>query len=195
MLIRVSYEIRKATLQDIDPIAEIHSLAIPYSLNAIMGVDRLKILYLLTLQDENSQLLVACENRKIIGFISGTSNFFGLGRSATNSVTSKQIVNLFRRSNVFGICRALLDLILVSSVFKKMGESYYLSTWSMVPGSNPAAGSALFRQILNQARFDGARIIVVNVSKKNHKVLHMYHTLGFLPVTRTVSEVILKKIY
>jgi ribosomal protein S18 acetylase RimI-like enzyme len=65
----------------------------------------------------------------------------------------------------------------------------------MLPNSHPTAGAALFRELEKRARNTGSKAVVVNVGKSNAKVLQMYLSLGFLPVTKTISELILKKQY
>ena len=186
-------EIRDATYQDLDRIAEIHSFAIPYSLNAIMGFARLKSLYLDAMNDKSSQLLVAIQNDVVVGFISGTSDFLNLAKRGSRSISVKQINQLVRKLNPWRILLAVIDLVLVSRSFKNLGEVYYLSTWSVVPGTDPIAGSRLFREIFFRVKNEGTRTVVVNVSKSNVKVLRMYRSLGFLPVSKTISEIILKK--
>ena len=97
--------------------------------------------------------------------------------------------------NPFRLLIAALDLILLSRAFQKLDNFYYLLSWGMIPNSHPTAGSALFRELVKRVRISGAQSIIVNVNKNNSKVLRMYRTLGFLPVTKTISELILKKQY
>ena len=188
-------KIREATNQDLDVIALIHSQTIPYSVNSAMGVNRLKNLYQFTLLDVNSLLLVATENDHVIGFISGTSQFGNLAKGAKSNISMDQIVNVFKRMNPLKVLISGLDLILLYRAFGKLGDFYYFSTWGMLPNSHPAAGSALFRELVKRVRNTGDRTVVVNVGKNNSKVIRMYRTLGFAPVTKTISELILKKQY
>ena len=85
-------EIRGATIDDLDEVALIHSLMIPYSINSAMGINRLRDLYLFTLQNEDSLLLIATEDNRVIGFISGTSNFGNLAKGAKSNISIKQII-------------------------------------------------------------------------------------------------------
>lgn len=188
-------EIREATIDELDEVALIHSLMIPYSINSTMGINRLKDLYLFTLQDEDSVLLIATENNRVIGFISGTSNFGNLAKGAKSNVSTKQIINIFMKMNPFRLFVAVLDFILLSRAFQRQGEFYYFSTWGMLPNSPPAAGSALFRELVKRAHNSSSQAVVVNVGKSNSKVLQMYRSLGFLPVAKTFSELILKRQY
>jgi ribosomal protein S18 acetylase RimI-like enzyme len=188
-------EIREATIQDLDAIALIHSITIPYSINAAMGIDRLRDLYLLTLQDKDSLLLIATEDNRVIGFIGGTSQFGNLARGAKCNVSLGQLINIFRKMNPFKLLIAALDLIFLSRAFHKLDDFYYLLSWGMLPNSHPTAGSALFRELLKRVRDSGAQSVIVNVDKNNSKVLRMYRTLGFLPVSKSISELILKKQY
>ena len=186
-------EIRGATIDDLDEVALIHSLMIPYSINSAMGINRLRDLYLFTLQNEDSLLLIATEDNRVIGFISGTSNFGNLAKGAKSNISIKQIINIFMKMNPFRLFVAVLDFILLSRAFQRQGEFFYFSTWGMLPGSHPTAGSALFRELVKRAQNFGAQSFIVNVGKTNSKVIQMYRTLGFLPVTKTISELILKK--
>jgi len=188
-------EIREATNQDIDEVALIHSITIPYSINSAMGGSRLSNLYQYTLNDTDSLLLVAAVDNRIIGFISGTAEFRNLARGATSNISMGQILNVFRKMSLFRLVIAAVDLILLSRVFQTQGNFYYFSTWGMLPNSHPAAGAALFRELEKRAHNTGTQAIVVNVSKSNLKVLQMYRSLGFLPVSKTISELILKKQY
>ena len=188
-------EIREATIRDLDAIALIHSLTIPYSINSAMGINRLRDVYLLALQDKDSLLLIATEDNHVIGFIGGTSQFSNLARGAKSNISIGQIINIFRKMNPFKLLIAALDLILLSRAFQKLDNFYYLLSWGMIPNSHPTAGSALFRELVKRVRISGAQSIIVNVNKNNSKVLRMYRTLGFLPVTKTISELILKKQY
>jgi ribosomal protein S18 acetylase RimI-like enzyme len=188
-------EIREATIRDLDAIALIHSLTIPYSINSAMGVSRLSYLYQFTLRDLDSLLLVATVDNRVIGFISGTSEFRNLARGATSNISIGQIVNVLRKMNLFKLVIAAVDLILLSRAFQGQGNFYYFSTWGMLPNSHPTAGAALFRELEKRARNTGSKAVVVNVGKSNAKVLQMYLSLGFLPVTKTISELILKKQY
>jgi ribosomal protein S18 acetylase RimI-like enzyme len=189
------FEIREAAIEDLDEVALIHALTIPHSINSAMGLNRLRGLYLITLLDKDSLLLVATEDNRVIGFISGTSEFRNLARGATTDISIRQIVNVFKKMNPFRLIIAAFDLILLSRAFQSLGNFYYFSTWGMLPKSPPAAGSALFRELVKLARNSGSEAVVVNVSKSNLKVLQMYRTLGFLPVAKTISELILKKQY
>jgi GNAT superfamily N-acetyltransferase len=160
-----------------------------------MGVNRLSNLYQFTLRDKDSLLLVATLDNRIIGFISGTSEFRNLARGATSNISIGQIANVLRKMNPFKLVVAAVDLILLSRAFQSQGNFYYFSTWGMLPNSHPTAGAALFRELEKRARNTGSQAVVVNVSKSNAKVLQMYRSLGFLPVTKTISELILKKKY
>ena len=188
-------EIREATSQDIEEVALIHSTTIPYSINSAMGVSRLCTLYLYTLKDPDSLLLVATVDNRVIGFISGTSEFRNLAKGATSNISIGQIFNALRKKNPFKLVVAAVDLILLSRAFQSQGNFYYFSTWGMLPNSHPTAAAALFRVLEKRARNTGSQAVVVNVSKSNAKVLQMYRSLGFLPVAKTISELILKKQY
>ena len=189
------FEIREAAIEDLDEVAMIHALTIPHSINSAMGLNRLRGLYLFTLLDKDSLLLIATEDNRVIGFISGTSEFRNLARGATTDISIRQIVNVFKKMNPFRLIIAAFDLILLSRAFQKLDNFYYLLSWGMIPNSHPTAGSALFRELVKRVRISGAQSIIVNVNKNNSKVLRMYRTLGFLPVTKTISELILKKQY
>lgn len=186
-------KIREAAVRDLEEIAQLHSLTIPYSINSAMGINRLMELYLSTMQDKDSIVLIATENNQVIGFISGTSQFGNLARSAKSKLSIEQVINLLRKMNLFKLLIVASDLIRLSRALKKLGDFYYFSTWGVLPDSHPAAGAALFRELMRRARDSGAHAIVANVGKKNSKVLHMYQSLGFLTITNTNSELILKK--
>ena len=191
----IMLNIRDATIEDLDEVALLHSIAIPYSINSAMGVNRLRELYLFTLQDEDSLLLIATEDNKVIGFISGTSKFGNLAQDAKKNVSMVQMINVLRRMNLFVLTIAALDLILLTRAFRKFGNFYYFSTWGMLPNSHPAAGSALFRELEKRVRVYGSQSVIVNVGKNNSKVLRMYQSLGFRVIKRTISELILEKSY
>ncbi len=185
--------IREAAVGDLEEIAQLHSLTIPYSINSAMGINRLMELYLSAIQNKDSIVLIATEDNQVIGFISGTSQFGILAKSAKGSLSMGQVTNLFRKINLFKLLILALDLVRLSRAFSKLGDFYYFSTWGVLPDSHPAAGAALFRELMRRASDSGAQAIVANVGKKNGKVLQMYQSLGFLSVANTISELILKK--
>ena len=186
-------KIREAAVGDLEEIAQLHSLTIPYSINSAMGINRLMELYLSAMQNKDSIVLIATEDNQVIGFISGTSQFGILAKSAKSSLSMGQVTNLFREINLFKLLILALDLVRLSRAFQKLGDFYYFSTWGVLPDSHPAAGAALFRELMRRASDSGAQAIVANVGKKNGKVLQMYQSLGFLSVANTISELILKK--
>ena len=84
--------IRVANPADLNEIAEIHAQSIPYSINSILGIERLKTLYSVFFSNPDHYLIVAEEGGLIIGFISGTSNYSSLMKEAKGSVSLNQLL-------------------------------------------------------------------------------------------------------
>jgi hypothetical protein len=184
--------IRVANPADLNEIAEIHAQSIPYSINSILGIERLNTLYSVFFSNPDHYLIVAEEGGLIIGFISGTSNYSSLMKEAKGSVSLKQLLVLTRKIGIVQLVKMSLDWILIDYKFKRLTNFYYFSSWGVRENVNPIAGTLLFRRLLQDTKNTLKDSIIVNVSFDNEKVIKMYKSLGFKSLDKSLGELILK---
>ena len=184
--------IRVANPADLNEIAEIHAQSIPYSINSILGIERLKTLYSVFFSNPAHYLIVAEEGGSIIGFISGTSNYSSLMKEAKGSVSLKQLRVLARRIGTVQLAKMSLDWLVIDHKFKRLSNFYYFSSWGVKENVNPIAGTLLFRRLLQDTKKTLKDSIIVNVSFDNEKVIKMYKSLGFKLLDKSLGESILK---
>ena len=184
--------IRTATIADLHQISEIHAESIPYSINSILGIERLNTLYSVFFSNPDHYLIVAEEGGLIIGFISGTSNYSSLMKEAKGSVSLKQLLVLTRKIGIVQLVKMSLDWVLIDYKFKRLTNFYYFSSWGVRENVNPIAGTLLFRRLLQDTKNTLKDSIIVNVSFDNEKVIKMYKSLGFKSLDKSLGELILK---
>ena len=184
--------IRVANPADLNDIAEIHAQSIPYSINSILGIERLKTLYSVFFSNPDHYLIVAEEGGSIIGFISGTSNYSSLMKEAKGSVSLKQLRVLARRIGTVQLAKMSLDWLVIDHKFKRLSNFYYFSSWGVRENVNPIAGTLLFRRLLQDTKKTLKDSIIVNVSFDNEKVIKMYKSLGFKLLDKSLGESILR---
>lgn len=184
--------IRVANPADLNEIAEIHAQSIPYSINSILGIERLKTLYSVFFSNPDHYLIVAEEGGLIIGFISGTSNYSSLMKAAKGSVSLKQLFLLAGKIGIVQLTKMSLDWLVIDYKFKRLNNFYYFSSWGVRENVNPIAGSLLFRRLLQDTKKTLKDSIIVNVSFDNEKVIKMYKSLGFKSLDKSLGESILK---
>lgn len=184
--------IRVANPADLNEIAEIHAQSIPYSINSILGIERLKTLYSVFFSNPDHYLIVAEERGLIIGFISGTSNYSSLMKEAKGSVTLKQLFVLARKIGVVQLAKMSLDWLVIDFKFKRLSNFYYFSSWGVRENVNPIAGTLLFRRLLQDTKNTPKESIIVNVSFDNERVIKMYKSLGFKILDKSLGESILR---
>jgi ribosomal protein S18 acetylase RimI-like enzyme len=184
--------IRTATIVDLHQISEIHAESIPYSINSILGIERLNTLYSVFFSNPDHYLIVAEEGGLIIGFISGTSNYSSLMKEAKGSVSLKQLLVLTRKIGIVQLVKMSLDWVLIDYKFKRLTNFYYFSSWGVRENVNPIAGTLLFRRLLQDTKNTLKDSIIVNVSFDNEKVIKMYKSLGFKSLDKSLGELILK---
>lgn len=180
--------IRDAKPADLNEIAEIHAQSIPYSINSILGIERLKSLYTVFFSNPDHYLIVAEEDGSIIGFISGTSNYSSLMKEAKGSVSLKQLLVLARKIGVVQLAKMSLDWLVIDFKFKRLSNFYYFSSWGVRENVNPIAGTLLFRRLLQDTKNTPKESIIVNVSFDNERVIKMYISLGFNLIYRSINE-------
>jgi hypothetical protein len=184
--------IRTATIADLHQISEIHAESIPYSINSILGIERLNTLYSVFFSNPDHYLIVAEEGGLIIGFISGTSNYSSLMKEAKGSVSPKQLLVLTRKIGIGQLVKMSRDWFLIDYKFKRLTNFYYFSSWGVRENVNPIAGTLLFRRLLQDTKNTLKDSIIVNVSFDNEKVIKMYKSLGFKSLDKSLGELILK---
>jgi hypothetical protein len=184
--------IRVANPADLNEIAEIHAQSIPYSINSILGIERLKTLYSVFFSNSDHYLIVAEERGLIIGFISGTSNYSSLMKEAKGSVSLKQLFVLARKIGVVQLAKMSLDWLVIDFKFKRLSNFYYFSSWGVRENVNPIAGTLLFRRLLQDTKNTPKESIIVNVSFDNERVIKMYKSLGFKILDKSLGESILR---
>lgn len=184
--------IRTAVFADLDQISEIHAQSIPYSINSILGIERLKTLYSVFFSNPDHYLIVAEEGGLIIGFISGTSNYSSLMKEAKGSVSLNQLLVLKRKIGIVQLAKMSLDWLVIDYKFKRLSKFYYFSSWGVRENVNPIAGTLLFRRLLQDTKKTLKDSIIVNVSFDNEKVIKMYKSLGFESLDKSLGESILK---
>ena len=184
--------IRDAKPADLNEIAEIHAQSIPYSINSILGIERLKSLYTVFFSNPDHYLIVAEEDGSIIGFISGTSDYSSLMKEAKGSVSLKQLLLLARKIGVVQLAKMSLDWLVIDFKFKRLGNFYYFSSWGVRENVNPIAGTMLFRRLLQDTKNTPKESIIVNVSFDNERVIKMYKSLGFKVLDKSLGESILR---
>jgi len=184
--------IRVANPADLNEIAEIHAQSIPYSINSILGIERLKTLYSVFFSNPDHYLIVAEERGLIIGFISGTSDYSSLMKEAKGSVTLKQLFVLARKIGVVQLAKMSLDWLVIDFKFKRLSNFYYFSSWGVRENVNPIAGTLLFRRLLQDTKNTPKESIIVNVSFDNERVIKMYKSLGFKILDKSLGESILR---
>lgn len=184
--------IRNATIADLQQISEIHAESIPYSINSILGIERLNTLYSVFFSNPDHYLIVAEEGGSIIGFISGTSNYSSLMKEAKGSVSLSELLVLTRKIGIVQLAKMSLDWILIDYKFKRLSNFYYFSSWGVRENVNPIAGTLLFRKLLQDTKNTLKDSIIVNVSFDNEKVIKMYKSLGFKSLDKSLGELILK---
>lgn len=177
---------------DLHQISEIHAESIPYSINSILGIERLNTLYSVFFSNPDHYLIVAEEGGLIIGFISGTSNYSSLMKEAKGSVSLKQLLVLTRKIGIVQLVKMSLDWVLIDYKFKRLTNFYYFSSWGVRENVNPIAGTLLFRRLLQDTKNTLKDSIIVNVSFDNEKVIKMYKSLGFKSLDKSLGELILK---
>ena len=184
--------IRVANPADLNEIAEIHAQSIPYSINSILGIERLKTLYSVFFSNPDHYLIVAEEGGLIIGFISGTSNYSSLMKEAKGSVSLNQLLVLARKIGIVQLAKMSLDWLVIDFKFKRLSDFYYFSSWGVRENVNPIAGTLLFRRLLQDTKNTPKESIIVNVSFDNERVIKMYKSLGFKLLDESLGESILK---
>jgi len=184
--------IREAKPEDLNEIAEIHARSIPYSINSILGIERLKTLYSVFFSNPDHYLIVAEEEGLIIGFIGGTSNYSSLMKEAKGSVSLKQLLVLARKIGILQLAKMSLDWLIIDFKFRRLSNFYYFSSWGVRENVSPIAGTLLFRRLLQDTKKTVKDSIIVNVSFDNEKVIKMYKSLGFKSVNKSLGELILK---
>lgn len=184
--------IREAKQTDLTEIAEIHVNSIPYSINSILGIERLKALYSVFFSNPDHYLIVAEEEGAIIGFIGGTSNYSSLMKEAKSSVSLNQVLVLIRKIGIVRLVKMALDWIVIDFKFKRLNNFYYFSSWGVRENVNPIAGTLLFRRLLQDTKKTLKDSVIVNVSFDNEKVIKMYKSLGFKSLDKSLGELILK---
>jgi L-amino acid N-acyltransferase YncA len=184
--------IRVANPADLNEIAEIHAQSIPYSINSMLGLERLKTLYSVFFSSSAHHLFVADDEGSIVGFISGTANYTSLMRVARGSISLKQLSVVAKKIGLFKFVRLILDWLIIDHKFKRLDHFYYFSTWGVRSDSNPTAGSLLFRKLLHEAKQSAKSSLIVNVSNDNENVLKMYKSIGFNHVDRSLNEEIMQ---
>jgi ribosomal protein S18 acetylase RimI-like enzyme len=184
--------IRTATVADLNQISEIHAESIPYSINSILGIERLSALYSVFFSNPDHYLIVAEEGGLVIGFISGTSNYSSLMKEAKGSVSLSQLLVLTRKIGIVQLAKMSLDWLVIDYKFKRLSNFYYFSSWGVRENVNPIAGTLLFRKLLQDTKKTLNDSIIVNVSFDNEKVIKMYKSLGFRPLDKSLGELILK---
>lgn len=184
--------IRVANPADLNEIAEIHAQSIPYSINSILGIERLKTLYSVFFSNPDHYLIVAEEGGLIIGFISGTSNYSSLMKEAKGSVSLNQLLVLARKIGIVRLAKMSLDWLVIDFKFNRLSDFYYFSSWGVKENVNPLAGTLLFRRLLQDTKNTPKESIIVNVSFDNERVIKMYKSLGFELLDESLGETILK---
>ena len=174
--------VRDATIFDVDDVVNVHLFAINRSINSAIGSQRLKYLYEQVLNSSSGVLLVAIEDGQLVGFICGTSSYHDFVRESRGAISARDVVRVFQKLGVLTIMSEVNKSLRLHLCLRRLGDIFYLALWGMRPGSNPALGAELFRNLAERSKDVGSKKLIASVENDNLRVRKMYKMLGFVEI-------------
>lgn len=180
--------------QQILHLAKIHLHSIPYSINAKMGVDHIKELYLTFLSQRDVFGFVALEEGKPCGLVLASTNY-SHSANVTKPIRRKVVRKFLSTPLVFSNLFNILDFLSVKFfIVRHHPDCAYLMLWYV---DKKWTGRGIGKELLDKINEDLALrsipSIIVDVRSTSKSAIRGYIANGFEPLHKTFLSEILKR--
>ena len=186
-------EFQEMSISHAEQVAKLHTGAIPYSINGILGARHLERIYLDGLQNELIRGVVAIQNReKVVAFISWTGELNSSSKLFFRSFRPIGELNHFVKLFSPNGLESIFDLVSLSRTLRKINDfDVYVLAWGSL-GVSAGSGIGVFLKFLDQAKLYQWDVML-DVRRENIRVLEVYKRLGFDIVQKTKLSYLIRK--